>query len=112
MSSSVSEDGSNVGTAFGLVTIAGLSTTLGAAFLVIPGLARRATTSLLAGCLSFSAGVMVYVSFVEILSKAVDKFHEAGHAENVSHAYAALCFFIGVAFTIVSSHHSSLLLFA
>lgn len=93
----------NVGTAFALVAIAGLSTTLGAAFVCIPGFARYATPALLARSLAFSAGVMVYISFAEILQKSIKKFMEAGHKESVAHAYSSLCFFLGIGATVVRS---------
>ena len=54
----------NVGLAFGLVIAAGLSTTIGSAFVFC---SSYANTKLLAAALGVSAGVMIYVSFVEIL---------------------------------------------
>lgn len=57
---------SNVWFALLLTLIAGLSTGLGGAIALV---SRRANTRFLAGALGFSAGVMVYVSFVEILVK-------------------------------------------
>ena len=62
----------NVGLAFGLVIAAGLSTTIGSAFVFC---SSYANTKLLAAALGVSAGVMIYVSFVEIFSiKAVEGF--------------------------------------
>ncbi len=55
------------GFAFGLTLLAGLATGLGAA---IAFFAARANQRVLALSLAFSAGVMLYVSFVEILPKA------------------------------------------
>ena len=49
--------------AFGLVIMAGLSTTLGSAFVFC---SSKADTTVLARALGASAGVMIYVSFAEI----------------------------------------------
>lgn len=102
-SSSSSSDGTgSVGVALALVFGAGLSTAFGAAIVCTPGLAKYATPKFLAGGLAFSAGVMMYVSFVEIFQKAVGSFGDAGHSENAANLYATLCFFGGVALMIVS----------
>jgi len=53
--------------AFGLTLFAGLSTGIGSA---IAFFAKRTNTRFLSISLGFSAGVMLYVSFVEIFSKA------------------------------------------
>ncbi len=53
--------------AFGLTLFAGLSTGFGSA---IAFFAKRTNTSFLSIALGFSAGVMIYVSFVEIIVKA------------------------------------------
>ncbi|MGM0471769.1 MAG: zinc transporter ZupT [Bacillota bacterium] len=53
--------------AFLLTLFAGLSTGIGSALAFFT---KRTNTSFLASALGFSAGVMVYVSFVEILAKA------------------------------------------
>jgi ZIP family zinc transporter len=53
--------------AFGLTLLAGLSTGLGGLFVL---LFRKTNTKLLSIALGFSAGVMIYVSFVEILAEA------------------------------------------
>jgi ZIP family zinc transporter len=53
--------------AFGLTLMAGLATGLGSALAFF---AKRTNLRLLARSLAFSAGVMPYVSFVEIMPKA------------------------------------------
>lgn len=55
--------------AFQLTLLAGLATGVGSTIALV---ARRTNTRFLATALGFSAGVMIYVSFVEILPKAVD----------------------------------------
>ncbi len=60
-------DNGHVLLAFGLTLFAGLSTGIGSAIALI---AKRTNTKFLSVSLGFSAGVMVYVAFVEILVKA------------------------------------------
>jgi ZIP family zinc transporter len=55
--------------AFGLTLFAGLATGFGSALAFF---AKRTNTKLLSVALGFSAGVMIYVSFVEIFPKAKD----------------------------------------
>jgi len=55
--------------AFGLTLIAGLSTGIGSAMAFF---AKRTNTSFLSIALGFSAGVMIYISFVEIFFNAKD----------------------------------------
>ena len=76
----------NVGFALLLTTLAGLSTGIGSS---IAYFIRRPRYSYLAVLLGFSAGVMVYISFAELLKTAV---------EEVGFARANLGFFIGMAF--------------
>ena len=76
----------NVGLALLLTTLAGLSTTLGS----LLGLAvRKPGPRFMSISLGFSAGVMVSVSFVELLQ---------GGIESIGFAYAHFGFFIGIIF--------------
>lgn len=59
----------NIILAFSLTLLAGLATCIGSA---IAFFAKRTNTNFLSVALGFSAGVMIYVSFVEILAKAKD----------------------------------------
>lgn len=59
--------------AFLLTLFAGLSTGIGS---IIALVSRRTNKTFLSSALGFSAGVMVYVSFVEIFVKARDKLSE------------------------------------
>jgi len=86
----------NVLPALLLVAGAGASTGIGAAVVFIPSLVKLASRRVLAASLGFSAGVMTYVSFVEIFVKSIDSFEAAGHAPNRAYTYATLCFFGGV----------------
>ena len=63
----------NVLIAFGLTLFAGLATGIGSALAFF---AKRTNTKFLSLALGFSAGVMIYVSFVEIFFKARDALSE------------------------------------
>ena len=92
----------NVGVAFALVIGAGASTAIGASVVFFPSLVKLASRKTLAGGLGLSAGVMSYVSFVEIFQKSVRSFEDAGYTYDHSYIYATLCFFGGVVSMIVS----------
>lgn len=80
--------------AFGLTLFAGLATGFGSA---LAFLARRTNTKLLSVALGFSAGVMIYVSFVEIFSKAkASLVAELGHVGG--YWTTVLAFFFGIVF--------------
>lgn len=84
---------SAVAVAFGLTVAAGVSTGVGSA---IAFFARRTNRRLLSVATGFSAGVMLWVSFVEILPKAQRALSEArGAREGAWLAVAA--FFLGTA---------------
>lgn len=84
----------NILFAFGLTLFAGLSTGIGSAMAFF---AKRTNTRFLALSLGFSAGVMIYVSFVEIFDKAKDTLVEA-YGEVPGTWYTVLAFFGGVLF--------------
>ena len=46
----------------------------------------------MAAALAFAAGVMIYVSFLDIFAKALDAFLEAGADEPYAYLYSTLCF--------------------
>ncbi|MCP4691738.1 MAG: zinc transporter ZupT [Desulfobacterales bacterium] len=78
--------------AFGLTLFAGLSTGIGGALAYFT---RRTNTKFLSAALGFSAGVMIYVSFVEIFVKA--KTSLAGIMGETKAAWAATAgFFAGM----------------
>jgi ZIP family zinc transporter len=101
--SSVSQD-PNLGVAFGLVIGAGAATAIGASVVFFPALVKLASRRVLAGSLGLSAGVMTYVSFVEIFKKSNASFLNAGHSQQMAYVYATLCFFGGVVTMMVSSN--------
>ena len=78
--------------AFGLTLFAGLSTGIGSA---IGFFAKRTNTKFLSAALGFSAGVMIYVSFSEILVKAIAAI--ATERDGVSAAWlGTVGFFAGI----------------
>lgn len=78
--------------AFLLTLFAGLSTGIGSA---IAFFAKRTNTKFLSIALGFSAGVMIYVSFVEIFFKAKDHL-SAGMGDAWGHTVTVLSFFGGM----------------
>ncbi len=80
--------------AFGLTLFAGLSTGVGSALAFF---AKKTNTSFLSVALGFSAGVMIYVSFVEIFVKARSELSsELGETEG--YWYTTAAFFGGILF--------------
>ena len=82
--------------AFGLTIGAGLATTLGALIPFLP-FVRRKNTTILSICLALAGGVMLFVSFTEILRKSRDYLCCVTelHADLVSYS----CFFFGILIT-------------
>jgi len=78
--------------AFGLTLFAGLSTGIGSALAFFT---KSSSTRFLSVSLGFSAGVMVYVSFFEILPKARLAL-TAGLGEHRAAWYSVLAFFAGI----------------
>lgn len=83
----------NVLFAFGLTAFAGLSTGIGSALAFF---AKRTNPQFLSLSLGFSAGVMIYVSFMEIMVKAKDAL-QAGLGEVTGTWAAVIAFFGGIA---------------
>ena len=82
----------NIILAFTLTALAGLSTGIGSALAFF---AKRTNKAFLSVALGFSAGVMIYVSFVEILSKARDALI-VDYGEVTASWVVACAFFGGV----------------
>jgi zinc transporter, ZIP family len=83
----------NILFAFGLTVFAGLATGIGS---VMSLLSKKYNPKFLAGSLGFSAGVMIYVSFMEILVKAKDSL-VAVHGLKTGNVYTVIAFFAGIA---------------
>ena len=84
----------NVWIAFGLTLFAGLSTGIGSA---IAFSAKRTNYRFLSLATGFSAGVMIYVSFTEILGKATEQLG-ASYGEALGNWITAAAFFGGIVF--------------
>src|SRR5210317_572661 len=78
--------------AFGLTMFAGLSTGIGS---ILAFFTKRTNTKFLSLALGFSAGVMIYVSFVEIFPKAKEEL-SAYSGEVSGYWLTAAAFFAGI----------------
>jgi ZIP family zinc transporter len=83
--------------AFGLTLFAGLSTGIGSA---IAFFAKKTNTAFLSVALGFSAGVMIYVSFVEIFVKAKTEL-TAELGDGAGYWATAAAFFGGILFIAI-----------
>ncbi len=88
----------NILFAFLLTLLAGLSTGIGSA---VAFFADKTNTRFLAGSLGFSAGVMIYVSFVELLASATQDLSEAMESAATGRLAATAAFFGGMALIAV-----------
>ncbi len=79
--------------AFTLTLLAGLSTSIGA---IIAFFSKEDNKTFLSLGLGFSAGVMIYVSFVEILKKSQDAFVEMFSNQVMAESVTVLFFFLGI----------------
>lgn len=82
--------------AFLLVIGAGMSTGIGASVVYSNAVIKVTSKEALAFALGLSAGVMMYVSFVEIFYKSIISFENSGRDERGAYLYATLCFFGGI----------------
>lgn len=89
--------------AFSVVSGAAASTALGAAIVFIPCVVKYAAGSrtVLAGAMAMSAGVMIYVSFVEIFQQSLKSFNDLGFNNQKTYLFAIVCFFGGIFFIVV-----------
>ncbi|MCK5197366.1 MAG: zinc transporter ZupT [Spirochaetales bacterium] len=83
--------------AFGLTIFAGLATGVGS---LMAFLSKKFNPKFLAGSLGFSAGVMIYVSLVEIFVKANDSL-TALYGEKQGYWFTTIAFFAGIAIIAV-----------
>ncbi len=78
--------------AFSLTLLAGLATGIGSAMVL---LTKQTNRKFLAFSLGLSAGVMLYVSFVEILKKSMESLTVV-YGEKIGTIYAVCGFFVGM----------------
>lgn len=82
----------NVLFAFALTLFAGLSTGIGSALAFY---SKKTNKKFLSAALGFSAGVMIYVSFMEIIPKALASL-EAAYGYSKGYIYTTVAFFFGI----------------
>ncbi|MFI3324839.1 MAG: zinc transporter ZupT [Clostridia bacterium] len=87
----------NVILAFSLTLIAGLATGIGSAMVL---LTKNTNKKFLCFSLALSAGVMLYVSFVEIFYKGIDSLSEV-YGDKLGNIYAAISFFGGMGLIVL-----------
>jgi len=83
--------------AFLLILVAGLATGLGG---VVVLFSKTSNTKFLSICLSFSAGVMLYVAFAEIFLEAIGAL-EYGYGDEMGLLIATAAFFAGILMMVV-----------
>lgn len=93
-------DQQNVLFALGLTLIAGLSTGIGS---LIAFFAKQTNTRFLSSALGLSAGVMIYVSFMELMPESVRLLSEL-YPEKTATVYMLLAFFAGIALIAFIDH--------
>lgn len=79
--------------AFLLTLFAGLSTSIGA---MLAFFSKEKNYTILSVGMGFSAGVMIYVSFMEILKKSQDAFIIIFQNDILGETIALICFFVGI----------------
>ena len=82
----------NIGLAFLVTTLAGLATGIGSLFAFHKKTNNRRFLSF---ALGLSAGVMIYVSFIEIFPKAFESLN-ASFPQKTAYLYTTIAFFIGI----------------
>jgi len=87
----------NVIFAMSLTLLAGLSTGVGG---IVVLFSKRTNTKFLSVCLSFSAGVMLYISFAEILLEAFETLEDA-YGNAAGYLITTASFFAGIALMAV-----------
>lgn len=80
-------------TAFILTLIAGMGTGIGALLSLLP---QARETKFLAGALGFSAGVMLYVSFLDLMPQTLEDMTGI-YGDKLANLYSVLAFFGGIA---------------
>eukprot|EP00123_Amoebidium_parasiticum_P010841 comp20353_c0_seq2/m.25687 comp20353_c0_seq2/g.25687 ORF comp20353_c0_seq2/g.25687 comp20353_c0_seq2/m.25687 type:complete len:290 (-) comp20353_c0_seq2:638-1507(-) len=90
------QTGPEVALAFALTIGSGAATLLGGAIIFNTRLLKAVgSDKFLAASLAFTAGVMTYVSCMEIFQKSYSYFMRSGIEEDNSYTFATLCFFGG-----------------
>jgi len=99
--SGATESEYNVGLAFLLVTMAGSATAVGGSVVFFPKLVQQENHIFLAGSLAFASGVMIFLSFADLLEESREEFEEAGYDDANVTLYVMLSLFAGFATVIL-----------
>jgi ZIP family zinc transporter len=83
----------NILFAFGLTMFAGLATGIGS---IMAFFSKKFNPKFLSAALGFSAGVMIYVSLIEIFVKANDSLSNI-YGDRIGYIYTTIAFFCGIA---------------
>ena len=96
-------DHPNIPYAIGLSLGAGLATAVGGSLVFFPEMLKRVPqATILAVSLALSAGVMIYVSFIEIFAKSYEAIATTpGISESGASAITTLFFFLGMLFCVL-----------
>lgn len=86
-----------IGLAFGLTIIAGLSTSIGS---LIAFLSKKPNRKFLSFTLGLSAGVMIYISLAEMLMESIEIL-KPKYGDKSAYLYAILMFFAGIALILL-----------
>ncbi|MGM0443530.1 MAG: zinc transporter ZupT [Fibrobacterota bacterium] len=86
-------ESSDVIFAFVITLFAGLATVIGS---VIAFMAKKTNTTFLTVSLGFSAGVMIYVSMIEIFPKALESLIAYYNDDALGYRYTTIAFFAGM----------------
>lgn len=78
--------------AFGITLFAGLSTGIGS---ILAFYTKQTNKKFLSGALGFSAGVMIYVSMIEIFPEARESL-EGLYGARLGYIYTTIAFFVGI----------------
>jgi len=89
--------GNDVLFALGLTFLAGLGTAIGG---LIGLFSKPSNKKFLTACLAFSAGVMLYISFAEVLLHAFEDL-EYVFEDGVGIAFATIAFFVGIGLMMI-----------
>lgn len=88
----------NIGLAFAITTGAGLAALIGACSIFC---VKKEWVGLISASLSFSAGVIIYLSFMGLIPESIHMLEDAtGSEEALCHFYALLCVICGLGITV------------
>eukprot|EP00916_Digyalum_oweni_P006772 GHVL01011600.1.p1 GENE.GHVL01011600.1~~GHVL01011600.1.p1 ORF type:complete len:312 (+),score=35.82 GHVL01011600.1:43-978(+) len=100
------DESHRIGLAFAICIAVGLSTMLGVFSLFC---VKKMKKTILAAALGFSAGVMIYVSFVEVFPKSIEQLELLDLSHEHAYVYGTLCFIAGIIISVMMNSIVSLI---